>query len=624
MNHRLVTKRPTRCFLILCAVLLLAGAAPGPAQAVADQAGYTRVYESQTSLPLAATVCWQAGKDALDIAREDVRPASALVYLDASLRVLTEKGELIAPTLLEYLQNTASAMIPALYVRDEQTAALLYNFLQASGRKDIFVAAGWQSAALIKKLADLPHIRGLIDFSSMEQASGDVLLQIIQTTNASGAKVALIPQQLATGDNVRFLQDRLITVWAQAENDQASLIGALTRGVNGIVVSDYKAAYDAIGFFKDDAPTLLRVPRIAGHRGMPSEYAENTLMSAQGAFSAGADVIENDIYLSRDGQLFISHDQSLKRLFDRADIRDSESLTLAELQQIPFSFSGFNGVPSANNQPAATSRYGYIAEDSSLRIPALREYYEIYKNTDIVHFVEIKSHDTAIVPALKALCEEMGTTAQTVVITFNTEILETMKSEWPEMSVGALGTEGANQGDGQPGFMDYGAIIRTDGVESALALLFKVLEPWNATYHPQYAFTYRLAEAGRHRGLTVWPWTYNDPRAFADAYLKGVYGLTTNFAWWASDLVTSVIARDAQLLIGETVPLPQFTTQSGNNIDAESLTLLTISGDAVQYGQAVHTGESVLIWRALRNLVIDGQDYGTYYLYSEPFAVRVE
>ena len=617
-------KRLTESFLFMCALLLLLNAALPLANASENSSGYTRVYEPQTSLPLAATVLWQADRDAMNTAQENVRPASALVYLDASLRVLTDAGEEISPSLQEYLQKTAATTIPVLYLRDEATAASLYDFLKDSSYKDIFVAAGYESAALIKKLADLPHIRGLVDFSGMDGSDEAALLQIIRTTNASGAKVALIPQALATYDNVRFLQSRLLTVWAHADSDPASLIGALTRGVNGLVVRDYKAAYDAISFFSDDAPVLLRVPLIAGHRGMPSEYAENTLMSAQGAFSAGADVIEDDIWLSSDGQLFINHDQSLKRLFDRGDIRNSESLTLEELQQIPFSFSGANGVPNANNQPAAKARYGYIKEDSSYRIPALREYFEVYKNTDTVHFVEIKSHNTAIVPALKALCEEMGTTGQTMVITFNKEILETMKQQWPQMSVGALGTEGANLGDARPGFMDYGAILRDEGPQSALSLLYRVLEPWNATYHPKYGFTYDLAVTGRHRGLTVWPWTYNDPKAFAGAYLKGVYGLTTNFAWWASDLVTKVTAHDAALTVGETVPLPQFITQGKNTVDAQGLTLLTISGDAQEDGKAVKAGEAVLIWRAKRNLILDGKDYGAYYLYSEPFSLRVK
>ena len=42
-------------------------------------------------------------------------------------------------------------------------------------------------------------------------------------------------------------------------------------------------------------------------------------------------------------------------------------------------------------------------------------------------------------------------------------------------------------------------------------MLYAELDRWNATYNPHLSFTYDLAVIGRHRGLTVWPWTYNTP-----------------------------------------------------------------------------------------------------------------
>lgn len=618
------SKRLTRGPLFLCAALLLAGVPSPGALAAGASSAYTKVYEPVTSLPLAATVGWRADSNAIAVALGEVRPASALVYLDASLRVLGEEGEEIAPALSEYLDSTAPSMIPVLYPLDESAADALHGLLNNGTRKDLFVAAAYQNADRVTRFTALPHIRGLVDFTGMDSSGEETLMEIIRLTNASGAKVALLPKEMATRSNVRFLQSRLITVWAESDSEHASLVGALTAGVNGLMVSDYQAAYRSLGFFQDDAPSMLRVPFIAGHRGMPSEFAENTLMSARGAFDAGADIIENDIWLSLDGELFINHDQSLKRLFNRGDIGDSERLTLPQLQELPFSFEGMSGVPSSNNQPAPKSRYGFIRQDPSLRIPALKEYYEAFRDTGIVHFVEIKSHNPAIVPRLKALSEEMGTAGQTVVITFNTIILEAMKREWPEMSVGALGTEGANLGDGRPGFLDYAAIIRSEGAEKALELLYRVLQPWNATYNPKFNFTYELARVGRHRGLTVWPWTYNDPKVFADAWLRGVYGLTTNFAWWASDLVTLVTGKDEQLAVGTALPQPKLTARNGAAFRANDAEAILLSGSAVRDGIAEKAGESLLLWRVKQNLVIDGKDYGAYYLYSEPFKVSVE
>ena len=79
-------------------------------------------------------------------------------------------------------------------------------------------------------------------------------------------------------------------------------------------------------------------------------------------------------------------------------------------------------------------------------------------------------------------------------------------------------------------------------VEECVAMLYAELDKWNATYNPASGFSYDVVSAGRHRGLTVWPWTYNDAAAFAEAYLNGIYGLTTNFAWWASDFIVDIDA----------------------------------------------------------------------------------
>ncbi|MDD4081286.1 MAG: glycerophosphodiester phosphodiesterase [Eubacteriales bacterium] len=610
-----------RLALLLLALLLAGDLFPASVRA---SSAYTRVAEIPTSVPLPATVCWLADANALEAAKQGIRPASAWVFLDASLRVLERSGKEIAPSLTAYLDAAAPYIIPVLQPLDEASADALHKLLAGDERKDIFVAADWENADWLNRFTALPHIRGIVDYTGMDWSSEDILSRITARTNRAGAKVALIPGGRATRALVRALQSRLITVWASSGSDRVSLLTTLTAGVNGLVVGDYHGAVDAISFFQEDAPVLLRTPFIIGHRGMPSEYVENTLPGARGAYNAGADMIENDVWLSRDGELFINHDQTLKRLFDRGDIASGEDLTLEQLKGIPFSHEGMSGVPASNNQPAAKSRYGFFPVDPSLRIPALKEYFEAFRDTDIVHFVEIKSHNPAIVPALKALSETMGTAGQLVVISFNTNILEAMKREWPELSVGALGSEGLNLGDGRPGFLDYGSIIRFQSAEAALERLFAVLQPYNATYNPKSNFTYELARAGRHRGLTVWPWTYNEPQAFAKAWLGGVNGLTTNFAWWASDLVTEVAGEDERLPVGAALSPPTLITQKGAAAPAGDCNAIAISGDAVKDGIAVKAGEAVLLWRVRQRLLIGGKNFGAYYLYSQPFQVWVE
>ena len=594
-----------RKILVLVIVLMLS------ASVLAEVLPYTKVYEPQTSFVLASTVAWEAS----GLPEGERLPGTSLVYLDENLSVYAADGSLIDENLADYVYAAAEKAIPALYIRDEATAAALKAWLEESGLGDVFVAADYKNAHLVREVAQLLHVRGMVDFRGME--SVEDLTEIIKITNSSFAKVALLPETLATKENVQYLQGRLLTVWAECGSSMKSLLGQYTSGVNGVLVKDYNAAIDALEFFADDAPTLLRVPNIVGHRGMPGMHVENTMESARAAHEVGADVIETDIYLSADGKLFVQHDAGMERLFNRADIENVEALTLSELQAIPFADGGENGVQARNNTPAESAADGKIRMFDGQRIPSLAELYDELAGPAVID-TEIKSHNPEIVAGLKEMVEEKGIFGDVFVITFNTEILDEMVKTWPEMSVGALGTQGADRDTGKPYYMDYAKLIQKKGVEKALEMLYAQIDPWNATFNPAQDFSYELAVAGRHRGLTVWPWTYKDPEAFADAYLKGLYGLTTNFAWWASNFVREICAEDAAIEAGGSPALPEAVNQLGETVQPEGFELVVAEGSIDQ------PGEAVCLWRLKQGLVIEGLTYGDYYLYSNPFTLTVK
>lgn len=71
---------------------------------------------------------------------------------------------------------------------------------------------------------------------------------------------------------------------------------------------------------------------VAGHRGLPALYPENTLASFKGALDARVDMIELDIRMSADGQPVILHDASLERTTNGTGLlRDK---TLAQLRAL--------------------------------------------------------------------------------------------------------------------------------------------------------------------------------------------------------------------------------------------------------------------------------------------------
>lgn len=74
------------------------------------------------------------------------------------------------------------------------------------------------------------------------------------------------------------------------------------------------------------------LPLNVGHRGYSAAYPENTLVAIEGAFAAGADVVEIDLLKSSDGEVVIFHDDTLDRTTDGTGRVDAH--TLAELQTL--------------------------------------------------------------------------------------------------------------------------------------------------------------------------------------------------------------------------------------------------------------------------------------------------
>lgn len=77
---------------------------------------------------------------------------------------------------------------------------------------------------------------------------------------------------------------------------------------------------------------IERRPLIVAHRGASADAPENTLASLQLGYAQGADFAECDVRLTRDGEVVLLHDASLRRTAG-VDARVDE-LSLAELRRL--------------------------------------------------------------------------------------------------------------------------------------------------------------------------------------------------------------------------------------------------------------------------------------------------
>ena len=610
------------------------------------------LYEPETSITYSATIVWPADASAVETAAKDVRPNTMIVAVDENLTVSTLDGEVLSENLAEYLASVKPTTLPALYIRDDATAAAVNAFAAEYSLADTFVVADYEHTQYVKDICDANvGVLGIIDWREAKLSTErSDLLTVIQNTNASHAKIAIIPEEIATLDAVEYMRGMLLTVWAETSADTTAIYTQITNGVNGIVCEDYAAVAEAISSF-NDVTTLVRHVLITGHRGLPSEYVENTIRSERAAIDAGANVIECDISMSSDGELFVLHDDDAKRLFNRPDVTNVEDLTIAELQAMPYDMTDAsaeeapNSVLNANNTNRTTERRENTVlnyDPEADHIPTLREYLEALGDDDIVQFIEIKSYNPDIVTPFKALVEELDMTDRVCVITFNDgvdhwgdgskdeahDVMARMAEEWPEMSLGYLGCGEYNWGD-------LNAVEEEQGIGAAVGQLYSYLQPYNSTCNDYNAMMFRnVIFAARHRGLTSWAWTYNTEELFAQDYLfGGTYSMTTNFSTWATNLPVRVVAEDMTVSNGDAFACTVLA-QNDEVLSGCKLSLVSISGVPVSLDEngnivATEAGEAVVMVRLDNTLDINGWDLSSlsstdYAIYSTPITITVK
>lgn len=100
---------------------------------------------------------------------------------------------------------------------------------------------------------------------------------------------------------------------------------------------------------------------VAAHRGNVAVYPENTLQAFKSSYEIGADMIELDLHMTKDGEIVVIHDGNLSRTADvSGEIRE---LTLDEILRADV------GIKKG-------------AEFKGTRVPTLREFCELVSKED--------------------------------------------------------------------------------------------------------------------------------------------------------------------------------------------------------------------------------------------------
>ncbi|MDP2228921.1 MAG: glycerophosphodiester phosphodiesterase family protein [Moraxellaceae bacterium] len=505
--------------------------------------------------------------------------SNALYTLDATLTLSAHDGVSMG-TLAQYLAQDVPATIAVLRISDAATVNALAVFAKKHDITDVTLLSD-DVGLLANARAALPNVRTAVDFSNLSilGTTTQDILQVVSATNRAKAKIAVLPPAMTQRATVSHLQRLLITPWARSDaSTPTDAARVLTTGVNGVLSADTRVFAEVLRALP--AGTLLRKPLIIGHRGMPSITDENTLEGARAAVAAGADTVEYDIFKTADHHLVIIHDVTVNRT--TTGTGNIESMTLAQVKAL------------------RTLGRGY-------EIPTLREFFQEFKGKPITHFVEIKSGNANIVPLLKQELDDLGVRDQTVVMSSDGIQLVRMGATLPEMSVGFVNTA--------PPLLH-------------LRNLMVSTQQYSSTFNPSYAnLTAATMEAGKHRGITFWPWTLNDRNAFHRFYSYGTHGITTNYAWWASDFPVAVASVPAVTVDTGPFTMPvMLTTQVGTRIASTSNAAAVIGGTAPHIvgadGSITFTGPgSAVLLPGYRHAMGDGTY--DYVIVGQPVDVRV-
>ena len=223
------------------------------------------------------------------------------------------------------------------------------------------------------------------------------------------------------------------------------------------------------------------------HRGFCSQYPENTLLAFQKALEEGVDGIENDVQLTRDGEIVILHDETLDRTTNgHGWLKD---YTLAEVRELD-----------------ASEKFG--AKYGPQRIPTLREYLELVKDEPIITNIEMKTGVYEYLPMEQMLVDmlrEYKITDRILITSFNHFTIMRMKALAPEIKYGFLAYDWR---------LDAGEYTQRYGIPC---------------YHPDYHnLTPAVVEDLHSHGIEVNPYTVDDPDDIRDMIRKGVNSVITN------------------------------------------------------------------------------------------------
>jgi glycerophosphoryl diester phosphodiesterase len=243
---------------------------------------------------------------------------------------------------------------------------------------------------------------------------------------------------------------------------------------------------------------------VIAHQGGDGIFPGDTMYAYEKAVELGADVLEMDAHITKDGEIVLMHDEKVDRTTDGSGL--IEDLTLAELKQLDAAYQW-------SNDGGKTFPF----RGRGIQVPTLRELFE--KFPDMRYVIEIKLTKNPIDMPLCNLIREKNMQEKVVIASFHDEAMAMFRTICPEVATSASRGEVTK-------FVILGKVFLSGWVSPN----YQALQvPWEKSESKGIqVMTARFIRESHAKNLHVEPWTVDDPELMKQYIQWGVDGIMTD------------------------------------------------------------------------------------------------
>ncbi|MBE5889907.1 MAG: glycerophosphodiester phosphodiesterase [Lachnospiraceae bacterium] len=247
----------------------------------------------------------------------------------------------------------------------------------------------------------------------------------------------------------------------------------------------------------------MRTIKVLGHRGASGYAPENSMQAFEMALDMGADGIELDVHLTKDGEIVVIHDETINRTSNGTGwVKD---MTLEELRQYNYNYQ--NRVDAWSG----ATELGEVCfpEYDHVEIPTMREVFELVAPTDKMINIELKTGIVfyPIEEKIMEMVKEYHMQDRVWYSSFNHYSIMKIKELDPNAYAGFLYMDGTLR------MPEYARDNKVEALHPAL---------YNLQY-PGYL------EACHQYGIDLNVWTVNQPEHLQMCKQAGVTSVITNY-----------------------------------------------------------------------------------------------